>query len=370
MTHDYYEMLGVPKDASLEQIKNAYKTMAKKYHPDVNKDAGSEEKFKQVLEAYTVLSDPQKRQNYDQYGNAEAFTQGTGFDFSSIFKNMGFDDFSDVFSGFGMGGEDPFRSANQFRTQPVDVRMDVEITLEDAYFGVEKSIRVNAEQACKGCAGKGFASEKDIETCPTCKGRGVVERMQRMPFGTFAMRGACTSCRGAGKRIKNPCKSCNGVGKESAAKTLQVKIPAGIESGNHLRLKKQGLYAEGHQGDLYLVVHVKNHSLFKRDSKDLFMKLPITFSEAALGSEVEFEHISGQKEIIEIPEGTQTDTVFRVKGKGMPVLDARSFGDLYVEVKVKTPVKLTKEQKELFKELGEKNKSKKGFLDRIKESFG
>lgn len=369
MTHDYYETLGIPKDASVDQIKAAYKNMAKKFHPDVNKDAGSEEKFKQVLEAYTVLSDPQKRQNYDQYGSAEAFAQGTGFDFSSIFKNMGFDDFSDVFSGFGMG-EDPFRSNQSFRTQPVDVRMDVEISLEDAYFGVEKSIKVNAEQACKTCAGKGFASERDIETCPTCKGRGVVERMQRMPFGTFAMRTTCGTCQGQGQRIKNPCKNCHGTGKEAVNKTLQVKIPAGIESGNHLRLKKQGLFSEGHQGDLYLVVHVKNHSLFKRDGKDLFMKLPITFTEAALGSDVEFEHLNGQNETVSIPEGTQTDTVFRLKSKGMPMLDSHSFGDLFVEVKVKTPVKLTKEQRELLQTLGEKNKSKKGFLDRIKESFG
>lgn len=369
MARDYYETLGLPKNAGADQIKQAYKELAKKYHPDVNKESGAEEKFKEVLEAYTVLSDPAKRQNYDQYGNADSYTQATGFDFGSFFRNAGFDrDFADIFSNMGMGG---FEDERSFRAQhePVDLRMDLEIQLEEAFSGVEKTVTIQAEKACANCRGHGYEKESDVVTCSTCKGRGIVDKVQRLPFGSFSVRTTCSACGGEGKRIENPCKTCKGKGKVTENKKLSVKIPAGIESGNHLRLRGQGSFSNGRQGDLYIVVIVKPNRVFKRDGRDLFMKLPITFVEAALGAEVEIELLDHSKEMVEIPEGTQTDSVFKLKGKGMTSVDSKSRGDLYLEVKVKTPTKLSKEQREALKKLDEKHNSPKSFLDRIKESF-
>lgn len=369
MTRDYYDTLGVPKNATPEQIKSAYKEAAKKFHPDVNKETGAEDKFKEVLEAYTVLSDPAKRQNYDQYGNADTFSQATGFDFGSFFRNAGFDrDFSDIFANFGPGG---FEDERTFRAQhePVDLRMDVEIPLEEAFSGVEKTVTIEVDRACANCKGRGFEKESDVVTCSTCKGRGIVDKVQRLPFGSFSMRTTCPTCRGEGKRIENPCKSCKGRGKTTENKKLSVKIPAGIESGNHLRLRGQGSFSNGRQGDLYLVIIVKPHKIFKRDGADLFMKLPISFVEAALGANIEIEQLNHAKEMVEIPEGTQTDSVFKLRGRGMPVLGSKARGDLYLEVKVKTPTKLNKEQREALQKLDEKHNSPKSFLDRIKESF-
>ncbi|MFH1257262.1 MAG: molecular chaperone DnaJ [Candidatus Diapherotrites archaeon] len=363
--HDYYEILGLAKGASPEEVKRAYKDLAKKFHPDVNREAGAEDKFKEVLEAYTVLSDPQKRQQYDQFGfEGQHFGGAGGFDFSDLFRGGGMP-FEDLFEGMGFGGtifENLFGGERQ-RRGPVrgsDLRYDLELNFEEAVFGTEKEIDVPHIGVCDECNGSGAAEKASIVTCLQCGGRGVVERAQRTPFGVFSTRTTCGKCRGSGKVIKNPCKKCAGNGRVRARKKINVKIPAGIDSGFNLRLKGIG-NADGESetpGDLYVVVFVKPSTRFRRDGADLFETVFVGFADAALGAEAEVPTLRGKAKL-KVPAGTQTSTVFRMKGLGVKEFGGRT-GDLFVKVKVKVPEKLSRKEKELIEKLREEDAGKKG----------
>ena len=372
---DYYEVLGLKKSASHDDVKKAYKDLAKKFHPDVNKESGAEEKFKEVLEAYSVLSDSQKRQNYDQFGNAgEQFSgfqwqggqgqQGFDFNFEDLFSSGGFGEFSEIFrDAFG----ESFGYSNQGRKRPrkgQNLRVDLEITFEEAAFGIEKEIHIERIENCANCGGAGGTGE---EKCPKCNGKGMVQSTQRTPFGVFSTTIACSKCNGSGKIFKNICSNCNGRKFVKARKKILVKIPAGIDSGQHLRLEEEGSAGEnsGPNGDLFVVIFIELHKIFKRDKSDIFCEIPLNFADAALGTKIEVPTLK-EKAIVTIPAGTQTGTIFRLKGKGIKKLDSHEFGDEFVKVIIQTPKNLSKKQKELFEELQkeEKNsKEKKGFFN-------
>ena len=368
---DYYETLGLSKGASEADIKRAYKKLAKQYHPDVSQDANAEDKFKEVQEAYSVLRDSQKRSNYDQFGHSFEGFQGQGgadFNFDDIFSSFGgmgggFSDlFRDAFGGGRRGG--PESGSN--------LRVDVAISFEDAAFGIEKEITVERVGECNTCTGTGSEDGKE-KTCPTCTGSGRVAKTQRTPFGVFSMQSVCHQCKGAGKIIEKPCKQCNGQGIQRQQKKLQVKIPAGINTGNHLRLRGEGNAGTkgGTAGDLFVVVFVEPHDIFKRDDVDVFCEIPISFSEAALGTTVEAPTLYGQADL-KIKAGTQTGTLFRLKEKGIKRLNGRGIGDEYVKVIVETPKGLNKKQKALFEEMkGQETvqKERKGLFDKILKKF-
>ncbi len=373
---DYYDVLGIGKSASQDEIKKAYKGLAKKYHPDINKDEGAEEKFKEVLEAYTILSDPQKKQQYDQHGfegpqgfggfdfNEQMRKGGMHFDFSDLFDEMGF---GDIFDEGIFGGR---RKAYGPR-KGQDLRFDMEISFEEAVFGAEKTISFNRIAKCEECRGTGSRDGKK-HRCDQCNGRGVVERIQRTPFGMFSTRTACGKCRGQGAIISNPCPECRGNGVTAARRKLKAKIPEGIDNGEHMRLQGEGNAGEkgGETGDLYIVVHVNPHEIFKRDGSDLFAEVPISFAEAALGAEIKVPTMK-EEATLKVPAGTQTDTLFKLKGLGVKEMHGKKTGDLYINAVVSTPKKLTKKQKELFEQLLELDgKERKGFFDKLKKGFG
>jgi molecular chaperone DnaJ len=369
---DYYDILGLQKNATPEQVKQAYKELAKKYHPDLNKEAGAEEKFKEVLEAYTILSDSQKRQAYDNYGfespefsnfdfNEFARQGGGRFDFSDLFGDLGFDPFEQFFG----------TQKKQTAQRGFDLRVDLEIELEEAVAGTEKTIEVSRIEKCDECNGTG-SKDKESSKCPACNGKGVVERTQRTPFGIFSTRTTCPKCRGSGTVIKNPCRKCNGTGQVRGKKKITVKIPAGIDNGNHLRLKGEGNSGSkgGVHGDLYIIMFVKPHKIFKRDRTDLFVEVPISFTEAALGEEIEVPLLLAGKAKLKIPEGTQTGTLFKLKGLGVKA-EGRT-GDLYVKAIVKTPESLNSKQKALFEDLAKLDgfKERQDFFGSLKKKFG
>lgn len=371
---DYYEVLGVGKNATEDDIKKAYRNLAKKYHPDVNKAPEAEEKFKELSEAYEILIDPDKRANYDRFGHAgaesifgrEGFRWSDFTHFSDIEDIFGRDFFGrDLFNVF-FGGE---RRAS--RTGPVhgsDLRYDLNITLEDAAFGLKTEINVPRTAVCDLCNGSGAKPGTKINTCPACKGTGQERRERRTPFGQFLSITTCSRCHGEGKIIESPCPRCNGTGNVRHTTRISVKIPAGVDTGSHLRISGEGDSGirGGHPGDLYVVIHVLPHEFFKRQDDDIFCEIPITFSQAALGDEVEVPTLKS-KARIKIPPGTQTGTVFRLKGEGIPHLNGRGRGDQNVIVRVKTPEKLNREQRELLEKLAktEGMDIKKGFLSMI-----
>ena len=353
---DYYEVLGVSKDADEKEIKSAFRKLAKKYHPDVSKEPDAEERFKEAQEAYAVLSDPEKRAQYDKYGHA-AFDQMnggagfdfSGFDFSDIFEDLFGESFADRFgfSSFG-GGRKSSRA-----TRGSDRLMRVDLSFEDAVFGCKKEINVDVYDECDECHGKGGKGEK---TCSTCRGSGTVTSEQNTIFGSFMTRTTCPSCRGKGKTYDSTCSHCRGTGRVKENKTLEVKIPAGVVSGNRLRLagKGDGGSNGGSNGDLYLEFRVREHSLFERDGNDIYLELPITITDAVLGCKKEIPTLYGNVKL-SIPNGANTGDKHRLKGKGIEDLHSGSKGNMYVVINVIIPDKLDRKQKKLFEELDDTN---------------
>lgn len=365
----YYDVLGCQKGASIEEIKVAYRKLAKELHPDRNPGNDEcEHKFKEVNEAYDVLKDGDKRAAYDRFGHA-AFEQGGGprgangfgFDFASSFTDV----FDDLFGEF-MGGR---KSRRQNRG--ADLRYNLEITLEDAFRGKNAQLRVNTAVACEACAGSGAEAGSKPEQCPTCNGAGKMRAQQ----GFFTIERTCPHCHGSGRFVRNPCKTCHGSGQVQKERTLQVAIPAGVEEGTRIRVAGEGQAGlnGGPPGDLYIFIALAAHPIFQRDGHDLYCRAPVSFVTAALGGQIEVPTCDGGKTKISIPEGTQAGRQFRLRGKGMPVMRGGGMaGDLYVEVAVETPVKLSKKQKELLRafenECGEGcNPETEGFFAKVKE---
>lgn len=358
---DYYEVLGVQRGASKDEIKKAYRKLAMKHHPDMNKDnvKVAEEKFKDISEAYEVLVDDEKKARYDQYGHAgveSTFRQG-GFDWSD-FTHYG--DISDIFGdlgGFGAGGGifDQFfgRSARRGPQEGRSLRYDIEVTLDDVAKGVEKEIRIPHTVACKACGGKG-AKEGDFKPCPTCKGQGQVQRGQRRGNTNFVTIADCPTCGGKGKHIVRECTACSGAGVSQTTSNIKISIPKGADEGMRLRIRGAGEASPngGPSGDLYIVVHMQEHPLFAREGSDLYIETPISFTQAALGAEVEVPTLDGTA-LVTMPAGTQTGTVFRLKGKGLPDMRGRGHGDEFVKVSVATPTKLTSQQKDLLNQFSQ-----------------
>ena len=351
---DYYEVLGVSKDADEKEIKSAFRKLAKKYHPDVSKEPDAAEKFKEAQEAYAVLSDESKRKQYDQYGHA-AFDQmngGAGFDFSDF-------DFSDIFGdlfgsafGGGFGGFGGFGGGGSGRSRArrgADRLMKVDLTFEEAAFGCKKKINIDVYEECDECDGKGGKGEK---TCSTCHGSGTVTAQQNTLFGAFMTRTTCPDCNGKGKTYSSLCSHCRGTGKVKENKNLEVKIPAGVDTGNQLRLGGKGDSGSngGANGDLYLEFRVKDHTLFERDGNDIYLELPITITEAVLGCKREIPTLYGNVKL-SIEAGANTGDKHRLKGKGIEDLHSGTKGNMYVVINVIIPDKLDKKQKKLFEEL-------------------
>ena len=357
---DYYKILGVGESATKEEVKAAYKKLAKQYHPDINKSHDAAEKFKEINEAAAVLGDDQKRSQYDQFGTAGEQFQGGfgGFDFSDFASDIGgFGmDFDNIFENF-FGGRGSTRTRRRQRGS--DLRYDLEIELEDAAFGAAKTINVQRLELCEKCQGTGAESKSDIVTCPDCNGKGVTTRTQRTPFGLFSTTTTCRKCRGQGRYIKNECHACVGKGVVSKARMIEIKIPAGATDGTNLRIQGEGESGEDSTsaGDLYIVVHVNPHKTFERHGNDIYVKTPLFFTTAALGGSIEVPTLKG-KASLKIPAGTQSNTVFRMKGLGIPDLHSHHVGDQHVEVRITVPDKLTKKQKQLLEDFEKENKGK------------
>lgn len=373
---DFYEVLGVARNASDDEIKKAYRKLAMKYHPDRNPDSKeAEDKFKEAKEAYEMLSDPQKKAAYDQYGHAGVDPNMGGFGGAGAQGFGGFADaFGDIFGDiFGNSGRGGGRSGPQVY-RGADLRYSMEITLEEAAHGHEAQIRVPSWTDCEHCGGEGAEPGSKVETCTTCNGQGQV----RMSQGFFSMQQTCPKCRGSGQYIPKPCKKCHGEGKIKQQKTLEVKIPAGIEDGMRIRSAGNGEPGvnNGPPGDLYVEIHIKDHPVFERDGDDLHCQMPISFVSACLGGEIQVPTLAGRASF-DIPEGTQTGRTFRLRGKGIKGLRSAIPGDLYIHVQVETPVKLTEKQRKLIEELGESLKEgghkhspqEKGWFDRVKDFF-
>ena len=342
---DYYEVLGINKSATADQIKSAYRKLAVKYHPDKNpNDKGAEDKFKEASEAYHVLSNSERKQNYDNFGHA-AFESGGGgrggfgnFDFSGSFSDI----FEDFFGeGFG-GGRRSKRSNNRGS----DLRYDLSISLEEAYSGKKQDIKFSTSERCDTCSGSGSKPGHNAGSCSMCGGHGQVRSSQ----GFFTVQQTCPQCAGSGEMITHPCSSCSGQGKKQASKRLSVTIPKGVDDGTRIRLAGKGEAGSrgASNGDLYLFINVERHDLFKRSDVNLFFEFPISITDAALGTTIEIPTIDGGKAKIKIPDGTQNGKQFRLKGKGMPFMRRGDYGDLYVQVKTEVPVYLNKQQKELL----------------------
>jgi molecular chaperone DnaJ len=354
---DYYEILGVSKNAGKTDIKKAYRKLALKFHPDKNPSKDAEEKFKEISEAYAVLYDDEKRKLYDMYGHAgidQRFTSEDifrGADFGDIFRGMGFDfGFEDIFErffGHGMG----FNRRTTRRTRGADLRYDIEISLEDAYKGLETTIRVPRSEACKNCDGTGAKPGTNPKKCTRCDGTGQLRQSRRTAFGMFTQVTACSRCRGEGTIIDTPCPDCKGKGIVQKTRNIELKIPKGIDDGSQLRLAGEGEAGQAGAGDLYIVVHVKKHAKFNRRGIDLHTVKSISFPEATLGTKIDIETINGNVETLKIPDGTQNGDILRIRNAGMPDVRSRSQGDLYVEIHIKTPTKLSRNAKKLLDEL-------------------
>ncbi|MHA7887533.1 MULTISPECIES: molecular chaperone DnaJ [Roseicyclus] len=374
---DYYEVLGVSKGASADEIKKGYRTKAKELHPDRNADnPDAENQFKEVNEAYDVLKDPDKKAAYDRFGHA-AFDGGMaggaragGYggrpgqgDFASAFSDV----FEDLFGDF-MGGQRGGGGRSR-ASRGSDLRYNLKISLEEAHSGLSKQITVPTSVACGSCNGSGSEGGAEPTTCPTCSGMGKVRAQQ----GFFTVERTCPTCSGMGQIVKNPCRTCGGAGRQQKDRALSVNIPAGVETGTRIRLSGEGEAGlrGGPSGDLYIFIEVADHPLFQRDGIDLFCRVPVSMTKAALGGEVEVPTIDGGRSRVKVPEGSQSGRQMRLRGKGMPQLRGPGVGDMYIELAVETPVKLTAEQKELlrkFEEIGNQtnNPNASGFFDKVK----
>lgn len=378
---DYYEVLGVSKGANDDELKKAYRKLAKKYHPDLNPDnKEAEAKFKEVNEAYGILSDPEKRQRYDQFGHAGVdpnFGGGGGYGGAGGFGGFDGFDFGDIFDGIFGGGFGGGRSSRRNAPRKGrDLGVELEITFEEAAFGCEKEINLYRTEFCPDCDGSGAKKGSSVETCHTCHGTGQVQTTQRTILGNMSTVTTCSTCGGKGKIIKEPCPKCAGKGKVKKAKKIKVKIPAGIDNGQSISLQGQGDVGDkgAINGDLFVTVHVKPHELFRRNGFDVTCEVPITFVQAALGAELEVPTLDGKVKYT-IAEGTQTGTVFRLKGKGIPQLRRSGRGDQYVKVNVEVPKHLTAKQKSLLKEFagldkGSNHAKQKGFFDKMRDAMG
>ena len=373
---DYYEVLGVSRGASEDEIKKAYKKMARKYHPDLNPgDKTAEEKFKEVNEAYEVLSDADKKARYDQYGHAGVDPNfgaggfGGGFDGSFDFGDLG-----DIFGSFFGGGFGGGRRTNPNAPQRGEsIRMSIAISFEEAAFGCEKAVTVERYEPCDTCHGNGCAPGTSPEVCPDCHGTGTVQVRRQTPMGVFATSSPCPKCGGKGRIIHQPCKDCRGSGMVRKKKTIQASIPAGIDNGQTISIRGQGNAGKngGPAGDLLITITVRPHELFRREGTSVLCEAPITFTQAVLGAELEIPTIDGKVKYT-LPEGTQSGTTFRLKGKGIPSINGRGRGDQYVTVYIETPKNLNKEQKEALKKfaetMGESNyEEQKKFFKKFKK---
>lgn len=372
MKRDYYEVLGVDRSASQQEIKSAYRKLAVKFHPDRNPgDESAEENFKEAAEAYSVLSDPDKRANYDRFGHSGL--SGGGF---SGFDPDVFGDFSDIlgdFFGFGdIFGSTRGRRRNQAQ-RGADLRYDLSVEFEDAVFGTKIKIKIPRAEACSHCGGSGADPAHGSATCTTCNGHGQVRFQQ----GFFTISRTCSACQGRGQVIKERCPDCMGQGRIQRQKTLELKIPAGVETGSRLRIVGEGEagYNGGPRGDLYVVISVKEHPVFKRDGDNIICEIPVNIAQAALGANVQVPTLAGDTKI-RIPEGTQSGSVFRLRGKGVASVNGHGRGDQYVKINVLTPKKLTKRQRELLEELAadletpSQSQQEEGFFEKVRDIFG
>lgn len=367
---DYYEVLGVGKDASADDIKKSYRKLARQYHPDVNKAADAEAKFKEVKEAYDVLSDDGKRSTYDRYGHVDP-NQGMGGAGGADFG--GFGDIFDMFFGGGGGRRDP--NAPQ---RGNDLQYSMTIEFKEAVFGKETEITIPRTESCDHCHGSGAKPGTRPETCSTCRGSGQQEVVQNTPFGRMVNRRACTSCNGTGSMIREKCGTCYGAGKVKKQRRIKINIPAGVDDGAQIRMSGEGEggLRGGPAGDLYIVIRVKSHEFFEREGDDIYCEVPLTFVQAALGDEIEIPTLT-EKVKLKVSAGTQTGTYFRLKGKGVPKLRGYGTGDQHVKVTIVTPTNLTEEQKELLRQFGglsgestnEQNEHHESIFERMKKAF-
>jgi len=369
---DYYEVLGVARTANEHEIKSAYRRLAIQYHPDKNPgNKEAEEKFKEAAEAYSVLSDAEQRRRYDRFGHAGVSSAAGG---GASWGAPGFGGIEDILGDlFGFGDVFGGRAGSNRRgaaQRGADLRYDLEISLEDAASGMTAQLRIPRLETCDVCEGSGAKAGTQPENCQTCSGVGQVRYQQ----GFFSVARTCSACRGTGKIIKSPCERCQGAGRVEREKNMEVKIPAGVETGSRLRIAGEGEAGTqgGASGDLYVVIHVAEHEEFERQGSNLYSSIPVTFAQAALGAQVNVKTLDGQHDL-KIPAGTQTGTVFRIKGQGMPVLGGRGRGDLFVSVTVVTPTTLTREQRKLLEQLAEIETHQledKGLMDKVRDIFG
>lgn len=371
---DLYEALGLQKGASDEEIKKAYRKLAKKYHPDLNPgDKTAEEKMKEVNAAYEILSDPEKKARYDQFGHAGVDpSYGGGGGQYSGFEDFDLGSIFDSFFGGGMGGGQTRRSGPR---KGESIRASVTLTFEEAAFGCQKQITVNRVETCPDCGGSGAKAGTSAETCPDCHGTGQIKTTQRTILGMMSTSSPCSRCRGTGKIIKDPCPSCRGAGSLRKQRMITVQIPAGIDHGQTISVRGEGNAGQngGPAGDIFVTVNVTPHEIFKRRGQDVMVELPVTFVQAALGAELEVPSIDG-KISYNMPEGTQPDTVFRIRGKGIPNLNGRGRGDQFIKVKIEIPRNLTREQKDILRQFDEtvgdaQFGEKKGFFEKMKDLF-
>lgn len=376
---DYYEILGLDKSASADDVKRAFRSLGKKYHPDVNPgDEQAEEKFKEINEAYKVLSDETKRKQYDMFGHAAANGPG-GFGGTGGFGGAGgfggFGDFGDIFETFFGGGF----SGGSARRRPVkgnDIRADIELEFEEAAFGIDKDIRLRRQEECDTCKGTGAEPGSSAKQCDKCGGAGQIRYRQNTALGQFETVRTCDRCHGEGTVIEKPCGKCGGTGRVLKTRTISIKIPPGVDNGSVIPLRGEGEPGErgGPPGDLYIYIRVKPHRIFKREKENVYCDIPISFAQAALGDEIIVSTLDGKVKQT-IPEGTQSGTVFRLRGKGIPRLNGRGRGDQYVKVMVEVPKKLSQEQKELLKKFdqlggGDAGRGNKKIIDKVKDAFG
>lgn len=371
---DYYEILGVSKDASKDEIKRAYRKLSKQYHPDINKEPGADEKFKEISEAYEVLSDDTKRAQYDQFGHAGANQDFDGFGGFGGFSDAGFGGFEDILNTFFGGGSTRRRNPNAPR-QGADLQYTMTLTFEEAVFGKETDIEIPREEQCSTCHGSGAKPGTHPEECPYCHGSGQISTEQNTPFGRIVNRRVCHHCGGTGQVIKHKCPTCHGTGKVKKRRKIHIKIPAGIDNGQQLRVAGKGEPGinGGPNGDLYIIFQVKEHEFFERDSDDIYCEMPISFVQAALGDEIEVPTLYGKVKL-KIPAGTQTNTKFRLRGKGVKSVRSTTPGDQHVIVRIVTPTKLTEKQKQLLREFAEisgktPDEQTDTFFEKVKRAF-